>query len=205
VVDHRALDEFIRRNARVKARAEQALRDNPNDIDTLCAVSALYDSMGDFAGAQKLADHAVAIAPDSADALVQRGVVLRHRGDFSAALASFQRALDFRPLAARAYHELARLGGLSNREDAFATLISVFDQVRAEPERALLAGHAIAKVLEDRGEYEASFDWLVRAKAGTARLNPYDQAEAEALHDAADTYLDPGRYVKVVLMPEKTP
>lgn len=179
------LDAFVRRNARAKASAEQALRDNPSDVATLCGVSALYDSMGDFAAARMIAERAVAAAPDSADACIQRGVVCRHLGEYAAAATSFWRAVELRPLAVRAFHELAHLGAFADRADILFTLVSVFEQVSADPERSLLAGHAIAKVLEDRGDFEAAFDWLVRAKQGTKAQNAYSHADAARLHAAA--------------------
>lgn len=187
--DPKALDEFVRRNARAKAKAEQALRDNSDDVATLCTVAALFDGMGDFAAASAVAERAVAVAPDNADAHIQRGVVRRHLGDFPAALDSFRRAVQLRPLAGRAYHEIAQMSDLSRQEGMLETLVGVFEQVRSDPRPALRTGHAIAKLLEDRGDYDDSFDWLVRAKQGAKQQQPYDHAAAERLHRTASECL----------------
>ena len=185
MTSQKALDDFVRRNAHAKQTAEQALRDNPTDVATMCAVSALYDSMGYFSAARAVAARAIIVAPESADAHIQHGVVCRHVGDFQAALTSFRQAIALRPLAVRAYHEAAQMGGLPPQDDTLQTLENVFDQVRDDPERALLAGHAVAKVLEDRGEHQPSFDWLERAKEGIKTQYPYDAAQAERMHGAA--------------------
>jgi hypothetical protein len=190
LADLEALDAFVHRNARAKAAAEQAFRDNPNDVATLCAISALYDGMSDFKAARAFAERAVAAAPESADAHIQHGVVCRHLGDFQEATESFWRATALRPLAVRAYHELAHLNALSKQDGILETLVSVFEQVRDDPERSLLAGHAISKVLEDRGDYEPAFDWLVRAKQGIKAQYGYNSTETERLHAAAIKAVD---------------
>jgi tetratricopeptide (TPR) repeat protein len=153
----------------------------------MCAASALYDGMGYFSAARAVAARAIIAAPDSADAHIQHGVVCRHVGDFQAAVTSFRKAIALRPLAVRAYNEIAQMGALSDQNETLETLTRVFDQVSSDPERALLAGHAIAKLYEDRGEYGLSFDWLERAKAGVKRQYAYDEAQARRTHAAAES------------------
>src|SRR5690349_18054743 len=117
VTSRRALDDFVRRNAQAKQTAEQALRDNPTDVAMMCAVSALYDGMGYFSAARAVAARAIIVAPDSADAHIQHGVVCRHVGDFQAAVTSFRKAITLRPLAVRAYNEIAQMGALPHQNE----------------------------------------------------------------------------------------
>ena len=72
-------------------------RDAPDDPRPLTGLAALALAAGDFAGTIDLAEQALSRDVSDADALNLKGAALKEMGDFAAARAEFERALDLLP------------------------------------------------------------------------------------------------------------
>ena len=89
---------------------------------------------------------------------------LQFQGKFERAEAHYKRAVELDPNHFRARASLASLKKQTAEDNNLATLISEFDRLKTRSGAALNLGHAIAKTLEDMGEYEESLTWLHKAK-----------------------------------------
>ena len=167
----------------------------PEAIEVLQQAAAIEDSnprtwlaLADLLAIVGQADRALAAyekcleyAPDEPSALAGRGHMLRIAGHRDDAIASYRRAVDARPDAGDGWWNLANLHGYS------------FNDVNVEEMRSLAVGDipaasevplrfALARALEQRGEFDDAWDQYVRANALKRTLVRYDPVETEVTH-----------------------
>ena len=126
---------------------------------------------------------AVEGVPDNADYRYNLAVALQFAGDLAAAEREFRALIALAPDHAKGWGALVQL---ANEPDAAwdERLADLFEAA-GDAEARLTLGHALARLAEGREEWDASLDWLDRAKAAKAKEVGYERAYADALVDAA--------------------
>ena len=165
------------------ARTAGALE--PKDALTLDTLGVVLTRAGFQAEALRWFERAVAKDPSNPSFWYNLGACLQFVGELGAAADAYRRTLAFDASQHRAHSALAQLGHGDVKH-----LETEFTRAADDPDKALHLGHAIAKRLEDAGEYERAFDWLERAKSAKRRAVAYDAAEDGRCFGAAQRTLD---------------
>jgi tetratricopeptide (TPR) repeat protein len=115
---------------------------------------------------------AVALAPDNMDARALLGDLLRMRGDTEASAAEYRKVLAEQPWAGMAWWGLADLRtGMLGPDDVERMRAALRNSQATDPDRIAI-GFALAKALDEQGQYSESMDALQRANA-IARLRQH--------------------------------
>ncbi len=153
-------------------------------------------AVGDWAGVEAAAGEALAVAPDSAEALHRLQMALQRRNAFAEAEAIVRRILELRPDSAGAFANLGTILLVRDRpEEAVAAFQAALE--RAPPERRPEFEAALAMGLLSANRYGEGFRYF---EARPSR------GEAEAIRTAVglpDWQGDPARPCRLVLIPEQ--
>ena len=109
---------------------------------------------------------AVALNPHIANYHYNLGASLQFIGDFEGADAAYLACLALDSRNYRALSSLAQLTKQPANSPLVAELEAAFPKAAGDADAQLHLGHAIAKCLEDAGDYPNSLNWLHKAKAG---------------------------------------
>jgi tetratricopeptide (TPR) repeat protein len=150
-------------------------------LDTLAVV---LDRVGEHGRAVAMAKRAVALEPRRAAFWRNLGWAELHQNGIPAARAALRKAVALDPNDHQAIAALVDLDLQTEAANFIPQLERLFWATN-DPDRRLLLGHALAKSLEDMGQPERAFDWLVRAKAAKRAAVRYDAARDAALFEAA--------------------
>ncbi|MGR9091738.1 MAG: sulfotransferase [Gammaproteobacteria bacterium] len=168
--------------------ADEAVELDIDDAFTADTLGVVYSRLGFHEQAIPLFERAVELDPAPANFHYNLGASLQFAGEFERAEAAYRASIDRRPDSYRAYSALVSLSRQTPEKNHLAKLEALFDEHESDPDKALHIGHAIAKTLEDLGQYEDSFDWLVRAKRGKrAALDYRLESDLELFSAAANT------------------
>lgn len=168
--------------------ADDAARLDIDDAFTADTLGVVYSRIGFHEKAIPLFERAVELDPAPANFHYNLGASLQFAGEFERAESAYKASIDRQPDSYRAYSALVGLSGQTPENNHLAKLEELFEQHKADPDKALHIGHAIAKTLEDLGQYEKSFDWLVRAKRGKRAALGYQlETDLELFAAAAKT------------------
>lgn len=126
---------------------------------------------------------AVAGVPDSGDYRYNYAIALQFAGDLAAAERELRALVERQPDYAKAWVALVQLA--DDPDPRWETQLTELFEASHENETRLVVGHALARLTELRGEWDASLKWLDRAKAAKAREVAHDRTSAEALVEAA--------------------
>ncbi len=150
-------------------------------LDTLGVV---LDRVGEHARAVDAAKRAVALEPARGAFWRNLGWSELHQNGVDAARKAFRKAMALDPNDHQAPAALVDIELQTVESNLILSLKRLF-AAASDPDRRLLIGHALAKSLEDLGQPEKAFDWLVRAKAAKRAATRYDSQIDQALFDAA--------------------
>lgn len=106
-------------------------------------------------------------------------------GRFDKAEAAYKQAIALDPNYYRAFASMTSLKKQTQAANYLERLYALFETYKNNEDAAHQIGHSIAKTLEDMGQYEESFDWLVRAKASKRLSFAYSRTEGKATFAAA--------------------
>ncbi len=142
--------------------------------------------LGDEAGADAAFGQALERRADYAPALFGRAQVAAALGDFEAALALCRRAVATKPDFVLAWQQLAELRRYDDPDDPdIVSMERLLDEAALGPMDAEALHHALAKVHDDIGRYEAAAAHLSAAnRSKRDRLPRYDRAAQQAQTDA---------------------
>lgn len=163
-------------------RAEAAPPADALGRDTMGCVFA---RLGDHAAALPHFAEAVRLRPDIAEYRYNEAVTLNFLGRVEEAEAAIEALLAQAPGHARAHHLLAGLRRQSAERNHVARLGQARARARGGRDRLLL-GYALAKELEDIGEYDHALDTLCEANAEHRRNLPYAFERDAAIFDAIE-------------------
>ena len=131
---------------------------------------------------------AINLNPKPTNFYYNLGASAQFMGDFKTAEAAYENALERDPKHYRALASVISLRKQTKEYNRLPTLKSLYEAIQGEEDAAHQIGHAIAKTLEDLGQYQESFDWLLKAKAMKREDFRYNrQAGAETFAAAAQT------------------
>jgi tetratricopeptide (TPR) repeat protein len=134
---------------------------------------------------------AVELAPDNMDARALLGDLLRMRGDVEASTAEYRKVLAQQPWTGMAWWGLADLRTDALTSDDLDRMRTALRDSRATDDDRIAIGFALAKALDEQGNYGDSLYELKRANA-IARLRQHWNARAfSAGVDAINAAFDP--------------
>jgi tetratricopeptide (TPR) repeat protein len=180
---------YVALNRRSDARtaARTAVELAPRDAHTIDTLGVVFSRTGDHADAIPLFERAVALDDGNPSYFFNLGAARQFSGDFDGAEVAYGRALTLDPGLHRAYSSLVQLKRATRERNHVAELEALFARVGDDADAKLNIGHALAKELEDLGEYARAFEWLERATAAKRAAVKYDGAEDARLFAAAAT------------------
>ncbi|MCB1705787.1 MAG: sulfotransferase [Halioglobus sp.] len=180
---------------RALQEADRALALNPGALPVLNTLGTLFSHTGEHGKALRCFDKAEYILqkrPQQARGMPRawqaafyfnQAVSLQFAGRLDAAENAYEKAIQLQPQMFKAHSALSTLRRQTPENNHLERLNALRSEV-ADARDQLHLGHAIAKELEDLGQYReafASLEWAKQAQAATAGYS----VEAEARHFAA--------------------
>ena len=108
---------------------------------------------------------AVQSRPDLDNYQYNLGASLQFIGEFKQAEDAFRQVLKIQPNHYRALSSLVQLKKQTTENQIIPKLTATFERMSGDADAQLHLGHAIAKSLEDLGDYRQSLNWLHKAKS----------------------------------------
>ncbi|HEX4143075.1 MAG TPA: sulfotransferase [Pirellulales bacterium] len=162
------------------AHYHQAIALNPDYADAHNNVAGVLRSQGKLAEAVERYQHAIALRPDFADAHNNLAGVLKQLGRFDEALAHYDRALALRPDFVQAHYRRTDLKTFRAGDADLAALEALAaDTARLPRHRKPPIHFALAKALEDVGDYPRAFEQWLRGNALKRSQVNYDEASCQ--------------------------
>ena len=178
--------EAVETAADLQAR-QNDLRAPVNDI-----IGVVLSRVGLHAKAVPFFERVVRADPKPANPHYNLAASLQFSGEFDAAETAYLNALDRDPDNYRAMSALSALRKQTETSNRLEALEQAFERLSDNPDAALHIGHAIAKTLEDLGDYPNSLDWLKKAKARKkAEVGHNIQWDLDLLKAAQRTFPSP--------------
>ena len=178
---------ILGRQQEAKAAADRASRQPINDAHLADTIGVIYSRTGFHESAVPFFEKAVALNDAPANFHYNLAASLQFLGDFEASEQAYFETLKRDSKAYRAWSSIVGLKKQTREHNHLPELISLFEVLQDHEDGSLHLGHAIAKSLEDLGQYEESLDWLNKAKR--LKLDNTDEAlfSYEPLFDAVKT------------------
>jgi len=179
------------------ARYRHALLLSPDYADANNNLGNLLSAQGNIDEAALHYRRALAVNPDDASAHNNLANILRDQGKFSEALIHYDRALAVAPANAVAHYNRAEIKVFRPGDADLAALEALADR-RDLPAAATPFVHfALAKALEDTGEYARSFEHLRHGNFLKRRQIHYDEPRMEELIRRISTVFDRGLFERL--------
>jgi tetratricopeptide (TPR) repeat protein len=167
------------------AAADRAAALEPADALTCDTLGVVYSQGNDYPKAAAMFSRVVELAPGIASFRFNHATSLVAAGDLDAAEREFEAAIVLDPASWKAYLSRANLRKQtagSNHVDALRAALASAPE--GDGDARLFLHLALAKELEDLGEFPESFDHLRRGKAAGAARRDYAPARDRALFEA---------------------
>jgi Tfp pilus assembly protein PilF len=186
---------MMKRHAEALDSADRALQADPQDAQTLDTIGVVFSHVGEHARACDVLERAAAAAPDNPQYQFNLASAALFVGDFAAAEAAYEAAIAIRPDFCRAHWALADLVTATPQNNHIARLEQRLASLEASGGDAnlndrLYLSHALAKELEDLGDYDRSLEVLQSGKAAKRKSMSWSVAEDRALFEALETEFD---------------
>jgi len=166
------------------AQIEQALALAGDDPMMLDSAGVVFTACGEHARALDTFRKAAELAPGNAGIHYNLGTALTTHGDIGAAQQHLEACIELDQTHWRAHYALAQLRRQTRESNHIARLEELLRQFKGRVTASLYVGVALAKELEDVGEYPSAFKRLTDAKNGPRRLLGHEPAKDRALFDA---------------------
>lgn len=175
-------------NDQVKAReaAEAASARPIEDAHVADTAGVVFSRTGFHEKAIPLFERAVALDNRPANFHYNLASSRQFIGDFDGARSAYLATLEREPTHFRAWSSLISLSKQTEANEKTAELERLFERHQGQADAQLHFGHALAKTLEDLGEFEQSLTWLHRAKELKRSSLGYKVENDLALFDAAE-------------------
>jgi len=188
------VQRIVGRLSGLSAAADELSRVPPMGPQFLTQVGRAYTLLGAHDRAEPFLRRAWEAAPFDASNNYNLGAALVFLGRFDEAKQRLAQAVKIQPRHFPAWYTLVDLERQTVAANHIEALTRLFeDGTDPDGSRTLHAGHALAKTYEDLGDYEAAFDWLVKAKAARRARAAFSDEHDEALFAAAADTLKHGR------------
>jgi tetratricopeptide (TPR) repeat protein len=158
------------------AHYERALTLQPNNADAHNNLGVALMRQGRMDDAEARHRRVLAINPDHPDAHNELGNICKVRGKFDAALAHYAKAIAMRPAYAEAHFSRAEIKKFHPGDADLAALEALAARNDVPVTKAPLIHFALAKALEDSGDYTRAFEYLRKGNDLKRRQLGYDEA-----------------------------
>lgn len=167
---------FTTLNQQNKARkaADEAATLQIDDAFVADTIGVAYSRTGFHEKAVPMFQRAVDLNSGPANFHYNLAASLQFSGEFARAESAYQTAIDKQPMLHRAWSSLVSLKKQTRQNNYLNELERAFETSKHDADARLHFGHAIAKTLEDFGEYEQSLTWLGKAKQDKRAALQYD-------------------------------
>jgi tetratricopeptide (TPR) repeat protein len=159
----------------------------PKDALTHDTLGWVYTRCAAHALATKHFQQAVALQPDNAQFQFNLAAALKFNGELTGAEAAYDRAVALKPDFYQAHWARANLRRQTPENNHIQKLKSLLQAADLPVNAELYLRHALAKELEDLGDYAGAFDNWCRGNDRKKRELDYSAAEDEALFAALKT------------------
>jgi len=157
---------------------------DPSLVDYPAQLSRALLQAGETRQAADALRRAVACAPGDASLRFDFATLLTFTGELAAAADAYQACLDIEPRQWRAHLALAQARRWNADTNHVERLRSLCARHGDDPEARLYLELALARELEDLGDYPSAFAHYTAGKAAHRRRKPYDFDRDRALFDA---------------------
>ncbi len=164
--------------------AQQALALNPQDALSLDTIGVVFSHATRHELAAQTFSIAVKRNPDNADFLNNLGTSLKFTGDFAGARTAFEAALKLNPKLHKVRFALANLERQSDANNHIQELQQHLRKFSGDIHDRMYLGYALAKELDDCGNYSAAFATLTEVNGAWREQHSYDSADDAAIFDA---------------------
>ncbi|HET7204717.1 MAG TPA: sulfotransferase [Steroidobacteraceae bacterium] len=175
----------LHQQAEAEAAAERALALAPREARTHDTVGVILSRGGRHERAAACFGRAVALAPGNAGFQFNLASSLKFLGRFDAAEAAYEACLAADPRHWRAHSALSQLHRQTPESNHLARLQALLDAGGLAVDAELHLRHALAKELEDLGQYDDAFAHLVAGRSRKRATSGYDFSRDAELFDAA--------------------
>jgi len=175
----------LRRPNEAKLAADTAASLTITDHHIFDLLGVVYSRTGYHENAIPMFEQAVSLNEGEPNYFYNLGASSQFTGDFEKAKQAYEFCLALDPDFWRAWASLVALNKQTSSANVVSTLKALFDKFEGDEDAVQQLGHAIAKSLEDMGQHEDSFDWLLKAKANKRLEYKYDQDAGLATFAAA--------------------
>lgn len=159
------------------AEVERLMALSPKDIGYCMLKAAVLARLGDHDGASRLYDELLTQLPANPKGWMSYGHVLKTVGRRADGVAAYRRALEQSPQLGEAWWSLANLKTFRFDAADIATMRAQLARTDIDPEDRLHLHFALAKALEDEGDFTASFEQYDRGNAIRRDQRGYDARE----------------------------
>jgi tetratricopeptide (TPR) repeat protein len=161
-----------------------------DDAHLADTIGVIYSRVGFHEKAVPFFEKAVSLNQTIANFHYNLAASLQFLGDFAAAEMAYLETLKRDRKAYRAWSSLVTLKKQTEAANYLDEIGALFVTLVSDEDAALHLGHAMAKTLEDLGQYQESLDWLHKAKRlklgnSDAEIFSYDTLFAAASSTAA--------------------
>ena len=157
------------------AHYDRALVLNPGNLDALNNLAALLMKHGSIDDAMTYYRRTLVIDPDNAEAHHGLGNIFTFQGKFDDATAHLGRAIAIRPDYAEVYLNLAEIKNFRHDDAGLAALEALADRNDLSSGKGPYIHFALAKALDDSGDYDRAFDHLLKGNSLKRRQIHYDE------------------------------
>lgn len=154
--------------------ADAAANCNLSDAFVADTIGVTYSRTGFHEKAVPLFERAVQLNAGPANFHYNLGASLQFSGAFEEAETAYRATIEREPQFYRAWSSLVSLKKQNADSNHLDDLKRLFEEWAEDPDAVLHLGHAVAKTLEDLGQYEESLNWLGKAKAPKRQSLSYD-------------------------------
>jgi tetratricopeptide (TPR) repeat protein len=157
------------------ASAEQALVLDPDNADGLNNLGYALAQLDRVEEAQPYYARALAVNPHHLAAIMNLGNIFKFQGKFEDAAAQYGRALGIAPDYAEAHLNRAEIKSFHPGDPDLAALEALSGRDDLPISKTLLIDFALAKALEDCGEYVRAFEYLRKGNGLKRQQIQYDE------------------------------
>ncbi|MDR7191618.1 tetratricopeptide repeat-containing sulfotransferase family protein [Luteimonas terrae] len=162
--------------------AERLLHtDNANEFDTL---GVIFVQCHAFERAANAFRRAARLAPADAAIRFNLGTALTFLGDIDGAEHEFEASIGLNPYLWRAHHSLSQLRRQTRGSNHLERLSRLADDARGKVTATTFLNMALAKELDDIGDYENAFDRCVEGKNAPRQMLRYSRSKDAALFES---------------------
>ncbi|MCX7556927.1 sulfotransferase [Xanthomonadaceae bacterium JHOS43] len=166
------------------AHAEQAQALAPQDPFVQDTAGVIFTDCGQHERALEAFRRAIELAPRHVGVRYNLATAHIAHGNLAEAEEQLEACIGMDPMHWRAHHALSYLRRRSKDDNHVARLEATLQRLQGRVTASLYVGMALAKELEDLGDYAGSFHHLTQAKNGPRQLLRHDPAKDRALFDA---------------------